>query len=367
MRFSEISGQRPVIQRLVKNAATGRIPHAQLLLGPEGSGNLAVALAFAQYLHCTGKTGDDSCGECPSCRKHQTLTHPDLHFSFPFPSSKADVASELLEDWRKAIIGNPYLNFEMWMQALASDNKQGNIPVKECRAILKSLSLKPFEGEYKILIMWMPEYLGNEGNVLLKAIEEPTQNTILILVAEQTEKILTTILSRTQLIRIPPIQPEELAKTLAVEYELAAEEAARIALLSGGNYLRACELAEQAENEYLGPFRDWLRLCYKRDFTGAVKWAESYATGGREQLKGFFLYALEIFRAASVRNYVPDLTGLSKEEEEFTASLAGLIRTGNKTEALYKMFNDASYEIQRNGNAKLVLTDLSFKLARIIK
>jgi DNA polymerase III subunit delta' len=173
MKFSELIGQKPLAARMRKAIRDGRVPHAQLFLGPEGSGNLAMALAYSQYAHCTQRTEEDSCGECSSCRKHQTMTHPDLHFSFPFPSNKADIASELYAEWRKAILEQPYQNYELWMQALESENKQGNIPIKECHAIIKSLSLKPFEGEYKILLMWLPEYLGSEGNVLLKLLEEP--------------------------------------------------------------------------------------------------------------------------------------------------------------------------------------------------
>lgn len=367
MKFSEIIGQKPLSARMRKAIRDGRVPHAQLFLGQEGSGNLALALAYSQYAHCTQRTEDDSCGECSSCRKHLTMTHPDMHFSFPFPSNKADIASELYAEWRKAILQNPYQNYELWMQALESENKQGNIPIKECHAIIKSLSLKPFEGEYKILLMWLPEYLGSEGNVLLKLLEEPPPQTLFLLVAENPEKIINTILSRVQLTRIPPIESQFIAEVLKSKFELTDTEANRIALLSGGNYLRAIELSANVQNEYLEPFRNWMGYCYQKKMAQAMAWSEEYGGNGREQIKGFFLYSLEIIRAVAVLPYAQISNGLSAEETTFTNNFSKVIKTHAQAELIYNWFNDAAYEIERNGNAKMILTDLSFKLARILK
>ncbi|MBS3914955.1 MAG: hypothetical protein KG003_10670 [Bacteroidetes bacterium] len=367
MKFSDVIGQQELAARLRKGVREGRIPHGQLFLGEEGSGNLALALAYCAYIQCTNRLEHDSCGECPSCRKHLGMVHPDMHYSFPFPSNKADVATELYPEWRKEIPAQPYLNYEMWMQALNSENKQGNIPIKECHAILKNLSLKPFESEYKILLMWLPEFLGNEGNVLLKLIEEPPENTLFLLVAQNQDKILTTILSRVQLTRIPPIQNTAIAERLMGFGKTGAEDATRIAMMSAGNYLRALELAGNEENAYLEPFRNWMGFCFQKKLDKAVNWADDYAGVGREQLKGFFLYCLEIVRAVMVFPYMPEKSGLSKEEGDFVANFSKIVNHHNKGEKMYNWFNEAAYEVERNGNAKIILTDLSFKLARLLK
>lgn len=367
MKFSEIIGQKALAARMRKGIRSGRVPHAQMFLGDEGSGNLALALAYATYIHCSDRSEEDSCGVCSSCRKHQGMIHPDMHYSFPFPSNKADVASELYPEWRSEAGKNPYLNYEMWMQALQSENKQGNIPIRECHAIIKSLSLKPFEGEYKILLMWLPEFLGSEGNVLLKLIEEPPQKTLFLLVAGNTDKVLNTILSRVQLYRVPPVEDEAIAGKLQQLYQMNPEDSLRTARMSGGNFLRATELAENAENRYLEPFRNWMGYCYKKRMGQALAWSEEFGGSGREQIKGFFVYSLEILRAVLVHPYMGEAHGLSGEEAQFAANFSKIVSTHAQAELMYSWFNEAAYEIERNGNAKIILTDLSFKLARLLK
>jgi len=191
MQFSEVVGQVLVKQRLLQGFVAGRIPHAQLFLGAEGSGALPLAFAYAQFLLCENKTEMDSCGDCGNCRKSRQWSHPDIHFSFPFPGKKGEreVATDLYTPWRAKLTESPYLTYAAWMRSLDAENKQGNIPISECRAILRNLSLKSFSGGYKILIMWLPEYLGKEGNVLLKLIEEPPEKTIFLLVAEDSEEV----------------------------------------------------------------------------------------------------------------------------------------------------------------------------------
>ncbi len=367
MKFAQVVGQKELAARLRRGIRSGRIPHAQLFLGEEGSGNLTLALAYAQYLVCENPTEEDSCGLCGSCRKFGSLTHPDVHFSFPFPSNKADVATELYAEFRAALIEDPYLNYEMWMTRLDAASKQGNIPIKECHAILRNLSLKPFEADYKILIMWLPEFLGAEGNVLLKAIEEPAQKTIFLLVAGNTEKVLTTILSRVQMVRVPPILNEELADWLIQSREMTPEDAMRVAVMAAGDLLKATELAANAENHYLEPFRNWMGHCYQKKLPEAFQWAEEYAGSGREQLKGFFVYCLEILRAVLVYPVLGEKNNLSSKEQEFVARFSKIIDTHTKAELMYKWLNDAAFEIERNGNPKLVLTDISFKVARLLK
>lgn len=366
MRFSSITGQSGVKQKLVSGADTGRIPHAQLFLGAPGAGALPLALAYATYVNCTDRKSGDSCGECHSCRKMETLTHPDVHFTFPFPSSKGDFASELYAEWRKALIANPYMNYDGWMSELGADNKQGNIPIRECRAIISNLSMKHYEADYKILIMWLPEYLGQEGNVLLKMIEEPPAKTLFLLVAEKTDRILTTILSRTQMVRIPPVMENDVADFLIAKHGMDPENAGRIAMMCGGNLVLAVQLAAESESRFFEPFTSLMRLCYKYDVSGMMAWAEEQASLGREQLKGFMLYSLELIRAALTSRYLGARTGLNEAESAFMEGFSQKLNN-RKIDMLYDVINSCVYEIERNANAKIVLSEAAIKISKIFR
>lgn len=368
MRFSEVVGQAEAKRRLTTSVQAGRIPHAQLFLGGEGSGNLALALAYVTYLGCLNRSDEDSCGQCAACRKNDQLIHPDLHFSFPFPSKKdeREQSQDLYAEWREAVIANPYLNYEDWMLALDAEKKQGNIPVKECRAIIKSLSLKPFEADYKTLLLWLPEFLDKEGNILLKIIEEPPQKTLFLLVGGQSDRILPTILSRTQLVRVPPLDTASISAVMQEKHGLEQEEAHRLAFMSGGNYRKALFMVSNAENRFLEPMRQWFGYCYGRQLLKAEAWFKEYAEEGRETLKAFFTYGLEILRSAMVSKEGVASGGLNAQELEF-ASKFGQVITPSKGEQLYKLFNQAIYDIERNGNAKMIFMDISFKMARVLK
>src|ERR1700740_2732515 len=235
MQFKHIIGQEAVKQKLLGTVADNRVSHAQLFLGPEGSGSLALAVAYAQYLSCEDRQPDDSCGVCASCRKYQKLVHPDLHFSYPFfAKDKNDTALTFIEQWREALTGNPYLSLDIWRSYLDAENKQANINIAECHQIIKKLSFKPFESVYKVLILWLPEYLDREGNSLLKIIEEPQPNTLFLLVAQNQDQILNTILSRTQLIKIPALGFEEIRHHLVEKHNQTIEAASQIAYLCNG-------------------------------------------------------------------------------------------------------------------------------------
>src|ERR1700709_1187990 len=245
MQFKQIVGQDAIKQRLMNTVNENRVSHAQLFLGPEGSGSLALAVAYAQYLCCEDKQPDDSCGVCSSCRKYQKLMHPDLHFSYPFfAKHKDDNALTFIEEWREAFLANPYLNLDTWRGYLEAENKQANINIAECHQIIKKLSFKPFESEYKVLILWLPEYLDKSGNALLKIIEEPQPNTLFLLVAQNQDLILNTILSRTQLIKIPSLSYTDIKDYLIREQNQTETEAAEIAYLSNGNLTEALSLLQ---------------------------------------------------------------------------------------------------------------------------
>src|ERR1700759_367919 len=246
MQFKHITGQAAVKQRLINTVNDNRVSHAQLFLGPEGSGSLSLAIAYAQYLCCEDKQPEDSCGVCASCRKYEKLAHPDLHFSYPFfAKDKNDTALTFIEQWREALLANPYLSLDIWRSYLDAENKQANINIAECHQIIKKLSFKPFESVYKILILWLPEYLDKEGNALLKIIEEPQPNTLFLLVAQNQDQILNTILSRTQLVKIPALSYDDVKEHLITHHHQTEHAAAEIAYLSNGNLTEALAMLEQ--------------------------------------------------------------------------------------------------------------------------
>jgi DNA polymerase-3 subunit delta' len=363
MQFKQVVGQSHLKQKMTSMAASGRIPHAQLVLGESGAGNLPLALAFAGYLLCKSPNAEDSCGVCDSCRKMQSFTHPDLHFSFPFPSTLGDVCIDLYPQWRKALQTDAYLNYESWMRQLSSENKQGNIPIDECHAIIRTLSMKAYESRYKILLLWLPEYLGKEGNVLLKFLEEPPPDTLFLLVCSHPDKLLSTIVSRTQLIRVPPIDEQDLALHLTAQMGLPAEEAARFAMMSGGDLLKANELVSNTDSPYLEPFRQWMLYCYKKNLHQSSKWAEEISGKGREYIKGLLLYGIEIMRAVAVMEHLGERNGLNPNEKEFVMKL-GKLMTTKKITGIFEVLDAAIYEVERNGNLKMIFTDMSFKISK---
>src|SRR3984957_2494762 len=263
MQFKHIVGQGAIKQRLINSVNENRVSHAQLFLGPAGSGSLPLAVAYAQYLSCEHKQVDDSCGECSSCRKYEKLMHPDLHFSYPFfAKHKEDTAISFIEEWRDAFSHHPYLTLDPWRGYLDAENKQANINIAECHQIIKKLSFKPFESVYKVLILWLPEYLDKEGNALLKIIEEPQPNTLFLLVAQNQDQILNTILSRTQLVKIPALSYDDIKNELMENYHQTEMAASEIAYLSNGNMTDALAMLQHENKSYHSLFVQWLRLCY---------------------------------------------------------------------------------------------------------
>ncbi len=368
MLFKDVVGQASLKNKLIQGIQNGRIPHAQLFLGKPGSGSLPLALAYAQYVSCINRGENDSCGECSSCRKYASLTHPDLHFSFPYPSKvKDDLAKDYIKEWRLALHENPYMDYEGWMKFRDAENKQGNIPIRELRAIIRSLSLKTFESEFKILILWLPEYMGNEGNVLLKIIEEPPQNTLFLLVGEKTDRILNTIISRTQPVRVPPILDEELSAYLQEKYELDEIHAKRFALMAHGDLNLAISLTQETENPYFSQFRTVIGICYTRKMGDAVKWAEGLSAQGRESLKGFLLYGIEVLRGIIIYSFHQKDGAWSKVEADFIRKFDELKIPISHLEKIVKGIEDAIGGIERNGNAKMILTELTFTIAKNLR
>lgn len=394
MQFENIIGQQEIKKQLVALVQQNRLSHALLLLGKEGNGTLLLALAMAQYITCE-KTNppaqkaadplslfetaeiknqpshkpDDSCGICSSCIKASQLIHPDIHYSFPVVTKKAGsppLSSDYILEWRSFIKENPYGNIYDWLQYIKAENKQGNITAQECNDINRKLSLKSFESEYKILILWMPEYLGNEGNKLLKQIEEPPPNTLFILVAENENQVLPTIVSRCQMIKIPALETAEIETTLRENNNVPAPQARQIAITCEGNFRTALELLKNAEGDWQGLLRDWLNAILKTGPLAQAKWVDEISRLGRENQKQFLRYFNHLLEQAIRSNILGSSSALSENEKDFIQRLNKLADISQQ-QAIIEELDRASYYIERNANAKILFHALTIKVYHIIQ
>lgn len=368
MQFKQIVGQTAVKQRLINSVKENRVSHAQLFLGPEGSGSLALAVAYAQYLSCLDRQADDSCGECSSCRKYQKLAHPDLHFSYPFfAKHKDDTAITFIDQWREALLANPYLSLDIWRGYLDAENKQANINIAECHQIIKKLSFKPFESEYKILILWLPEHLDKEGNSLLKIIEEPQPNTLFLLVAQNQDQILNTILSRTQLIKVAALTYEEINQELISQYNQTEKAAAELAYLSNGNFTDALLMMQQDDKSYHTLFVQWLRLCFGNRGIELVGFVDQLSKMGRENQKNFLRYGISFVRECCLLIAgAGDLVHLPATELETAQKLSSIMNI-EMNEAIIAELEKAHYHVERNANPKILFLDVSLQIMSFLK
>jgi DNA polymerase-3 subunit delta' len=374
MQFKHIIGQEEIKKRLIQSSKSGRISHAQLFVGGDGSGNLATAIAYAQYINCLSPLDTDSCGTCTSCVKYEKLAHPDLTFSYPVAnkdSKRKWVAKDFIAEWRSALLENPYLEYDEWFKKLEIENKQGAISVGESAEVLKSIIYKRFEAKYKVVIMWHAEKLNvDAANKLLKFIEEPADNTLILLITDEAEGLLRTILSRTQQIRFNPIDSESLAAYINKKYRLGEEKSAQIAAFSNGDYNIAVRLAEEGgESDYFDLFKQWMRMCFAGKLPPLIDWIEviSGKDYGREYRKNFIEYCLRLLRESIISNYADDsLLRLSPGEEQFLTKFAPFIHTNNVLEMI-ALFNDAHYHIVRNANPKMVFFHLSTRVTKLLR
>jgi DNA polymerase-3 subunit delta' len=368
MQFKEIIGQESVKQHLLQTVAENRVSHAQLFLAPQGSGALPLAIAYAQYINCEQKLNDDSCGECASCRKYERLIHPDLHFSYPFfANGKDDVAKNYLEEWRAMIQKSIYFDLDIWRANLEAGNKQPNINIAEAHDIIKKLSYKAFEAETKVLIMWLPEYLDKEGNALLKIIEEPPANTLFILVAQNQEQILSTILSRTQLVKIPKLPDEVVQSYLMDKANLSESQAAEYSFLADGNLIEANALLNDEVNNNASYFAEWLRMAYGNRVPDMMAFTETAASWGRENQKNFIKYGINFLRECGlILSGAEMLVKLPPQHFEVAKKLSAVLSMP-MVEALINELEKAHYHIERNANPKILFLDVSLQLVKIIK
>ncbi len=395
MLFKDVIGQTQVKRHLAEMVQTNRLSHALLFLGRPGSGALPLAMAFAQYVVCekvNGKAGAsqpavslfgfddtaestksllfDACGECAACTKAKQMVHPDIHFSYPVISRKSGdkpKSTDFIAEWREFVKQSPYGNAYEWLQFIGAENKQGNITAEECGDIIRQLSLKSFESEYKLLVMWMPEYLGKEGNKLLKLIEEPPANTLFVLVAESEEQILPTILSRTQLVKIPLLENEEVEKALVERNHTSADQARLVAGIAQGNYHEALQLLQHAEEDWLTLLRDWMNATLKENQGAQVKWVDEISKIGREKQKQFLRYYNHLLeQCVRLRILGPTNLSLSDNEKDFAQRL-NKIASVTQQQAIITELDNAAYYIERNANGKILFHALTIKMLHIIR
>lgn len=379
MQFSEILGQDYIKNHLTQSANLGRIPHAQLFVGPEGSGTLPMAIAYAQYILCNNKNGENT-GANESCNlKFQKISHPDLHFVYPTVSTE-DVKTkpksiDFITDWRIFVSQNPYGSLFDWYSVLGVQNKQGLIRVEDASEILKTLSLKSYEGGYKFLIIWMADKMNNEAsNKLLKLLEEPPEKTVFILISENEEDIIQTIRSRCQVLHFNGLSEHIIAESLILRENIDSKLAIKIAHQAQGNFNKALHLLKDDSDEF--PFEQWfvvwVRAAFQAKKNAAViadliHWSEQIASLGRETQKKFLQFCIAIFRQALMYNYeTPGLVYMEPTVENFTIAKFAPFVNGNNIHEIFQELSDAIYHIERNGNAKIILTDLSIKLTRLI-
>ncbi|MEH6536866.1 MAG: DNA polymerase III subunit [Psychroserpens sp.] len=378
MLFSEILGQEHIKNHLTKSADFGRVPHAQLFVGPEGSGTLPMAIAYAQYLLCKNTNGENSEGNEACNLKFRNLSHPDLHFAFPVATNDKvkshPVSNHFLEEWRQLINNQPYGNLFDWYRILGIDNKQGQIGVDEAQDIVKALSLKSYEGGYKVMLIWMAEKMNTSAaNKLLKLIEEPPNKTVFILISEDEEQIINTIKSRCQVLHFPPLSEDVIKKALIVNYQIPEVDAIKIAHQANGNYNKACDLvySDSEDTQFEEWFVFWIRSAFKAKGNKSaihdlISWSEIIAKTGRETQKQFLNFCLDFFRQALLLNYNANNLVFMEPKTTFKLEKFAPFVHGNNIMEISNELQDAIYHIERNGNSKIILTDLSIKLTRLL-
>ncbi len=391
MLMKDVIGLQEVKQHLVEMVQQNRLSHALLFLGKEGSGALPLAISFAQYVVCLPppavetedlfggmtamsslpavKTPEDIVHQ-PAYSKADQLVHPDLHFSFPVITKKSGekpTSKDFMVEWREFVRDTPYGNVYDWLQKIGAENKQGNITAEECNDIIRKLSLKSFESEYKILVMWMPEYLGKEGNKLLKLIEEPPPNTLFILVAEKEENIIPTILSRCQLVKIPPMKIEEIEKGLMERNSITPEAAYQIACMCEGNYHEALQMLQHADDDWQNILKDWLNASIQQNTLNKAKVVDVINGLGREKQKQLINYFIHILEQSIRINVYGEKRVMSPDKEKVIAMKLDKLASIEQRESIIKELDKAAYYVERNANGKMLFMSLTIRIHYILK
>ena len=370
MNFSQIPGQQSIISKLIQTVKNGRVSHAQIFACAEGGANLALALAYAKYINCEERLDCDSCGQCKSCVKYEKMVHPDLHFVFPVIKKEKDpVSDDFIAEWREFAGKTPFFTVNNWFDKIGVGNSQGMIYSSEAAEIIRKLSLKTFESDYKIMIIWLPEKMNDtSANKLLKMIEEPPEKTLFILVSNEPDKVIPTILSRCQMVKIPKFSDEDIETYLIEKHGIAEEKAADISHVANGNIVKAIELCQNESStlENLERFKDLMRFAWKRDVLSLINWAETIASTGRELQKEFISYSLRILRENIMLSLEQEKVFLTGEETNFSKNFHPFISEKN-IYFLTDEFNLAYAHVEANGNAKAIFLDLALKVTKVIR
>jgi len=372
MNFRDIPGQEEVKKTLTQALKQNHLAHALLIRSDDGGAALSVAIAFANFMLCPNRTETDACGDCDTCSKTKKLIHPDFHFVLPYKSlSEKDEdqgKAEMMAHWRSLISENFFPTLRNWASHAEIESKQISISVKESRRILYNVALKPFEAEKKIIFIWLPELLGIEAaNALLKVLEEPNQRTQFLLIAHDYEKILPTILSRTQLISVRRFTENQISSTLTKDFGTETEKAEQIARLAEGNMNAARELIHGMPDNNLALFQNWFRLCYGQKMVDLVFLSEEFQNIGKEPQKNLLQFGLSMLRESLIWNYGnAEQIRLTAEEKSFMSNFSKVIQA-NKVDKISQWINESYYQIERNVNPKMVFLDLSIQISKIIK
>ncbi|HNS17120.1 MAG TPA: DNA polymerase III subunit delta [Bacteroidales bacterium] len=374
MKFSSIPGQNNIKRRLIQTVRESRISHAQLFFGPEGAGKLAMAIAYAQYINCRARTPEDSCGSCPSCIKYEKLIHPDLHFVIPVAVtkkvSKNPVTREFLAEWRELLLNQGcYVSLNDWYEKIDIENKQAIINADDCNEIVKALNYKAYESEYKVMIIWMVEKLFHSAAPkILKILEEPPDKTLFILISENHDQIIPTILSRTQPVKFLKVDDQAVLEVLRRRLGMPASELVSLVRQVDGNMILAGRIAaEQMDVDLFNRFAQWMRLCYQQKVAGLAEFTETIASQGRERQKSFLHYALRFIRECLLLPYTgQDSSRLHPEEKAFAVNFAPFIHQVNGV-FITEELNRALFHIERNANPSFLFMDLSLNFGKLLK
>ena len=367
MKFIDISGFEKEKNFLINAENKNHVAHAQLFFGSEGSPNLSLALAFISFLNCNNKVNNDSCGECPSCKKIDKMIHPDVHFIFPVaPTTKINknVISDLfIKEWRNFILDDPYQNVNDWFNFYGFENKSPNISKDESRNLIKKLTLKPFESENKIVLIWLPEYLHlYTSNALLKILEDPPPKTFFFLITNDYNRLLKTILSRVQMFKIRNFSDEELKKEILKKEDIAENELSKLILTSDGNLNQAKKIINSSNEDFLSFFKIWMRNCYSNDYAKIQLDLEWFNNQTRINKKAFLIYSLNLIRESFVIKINSSLSSIVDEESEFIKNFSKSLNE-EKIEQIILQLNDSIRFLERNANPKIIFLDLSIEIA----
>ena len=372
MKFADIPGLSEIKKKLIRSAMEGKIAHAQLFMGRAGALNLPLAIAYSTYLHCTNRSEADACGLCAACSKNLKYIHPDTHFVFPVSNVKGDkdddrFRADMMKSWRSFLLEQPFGNLSDWTSSYGGEDKQAIISKEESREIIKTLSLKPFESPVKVMIIWQPEYFHpSAANGILKIVEEPPPNTFFLLVSNNPERLLPTILSRTQQVIVPMLNDEDLANYLAQQPGLDEKKREKICGEAEGNLRLAMELMVSDVEDHHERLTGWMRVCFRRDYAQMISLAEEFHEFDRLQQQSFLHHVLTMMRETLLAHSGADSILRSRNGEEKFVQDFSKVMTVIKIEKTNKLVTEACYHLERNGSAKMIFLDLSLQLSKVM-